>query len=416
MSAHDLASHHVIDRRPPHSGRNLLPTTVATMGLVFSSGGPPSKVFGGSLEDQMIGSDADIPTLVKECTVHLRRGFSKTPHLFRLPTSRFFLDPPAAGSESYQVERELLRHDPEYVFRKKSIILYTKLCNTERIEAVPFDLITDAHILSGMLEIYFKQLEPPLCTNLLYDNFIRAQKHTSTVAYVVKMRSLVTALPARNRHVLKYMVYFFKELITCGESNGLNVQLISDSFGPIFLRQSMKYKKEHRRRHMGKSPNAHHKMAESEMLKQCILQYDHIFNQSNEEELTRLYKENEELKLVYKDHESILSEANAATKVQVDHRYNVIVTWGNLKRLRTLFQRWKAATEMVSGVSSVYGRLRAAESANDVLREKIKKLENALETAAMHIDIKKSIRPGGLYASTMGQPGKMHVEFEERIN
>ena len=396
-------------------GRNLSPTTFATMGLVFSSGGSP-KIFGGSLEDQMIGSDADIPTLVKECTVHLRRGFSKSPHLFRLPASQFFLDPPAAGSESYQIERELLRHDPEYVFRKKSINLYTKLCNTERIEAVPFDLITDPHILSGMLEIYFKQLEPPLCTNLLYDNFIHAQKHKSTVAYVVKMRSLVAALPARNRQVLKHMVYFFKELIACGEFNGLDVQSTSDIFGPIFLRQSMKYKKQHRRRHMGKSPNANHKMAESEMLKQCILQFDRIFNQSNEEELTRLYKENEELRLVYKDHERIVSKANAATKVQLDNRYNVIVTWGNLKRLRTLFQRWKATTEMVSGVSSVYGRLRAAESANDILREKVKKLENALETAAMHIDIKKSIRPGGLYASPMGQSGKMHVEFEERIN
>ena len=388
-----------------------------------NAGSSSSKVFGGSLENQMLSGDDDIPAVLRECTLYIRRSFARSPNLFRIPASRFIVDPPSFGSQSHRQERNLMK-DPEYRFRKRSIALYVKLINHDRIKGVPFDLIHDPHILTGMIKYYFKTLDPPLFTYMLYDNFVSAQQNylagqgrsqgktrsksggSTSLVYIVKMRSLVEALPSRNVNVLKFMICFFKFLIKT-PGNGLDVDEIASIFGPIFLQQSLRMKTRKYRKTASRGNNT---KAEIEALKQCILHYDNIFNKSNEVEFARLFEENLMMRDNFESHQATMNKAADQMKEQENRRYQIIRTWSSTKRLRQLFQRWKSKTEMVLGVSSVYGRLRAAEEAIVEYQRKIKELGDALEIASLHVEVKKSIRYGGLYSSPMRANGSGRME------
>ena len=125
------------------------------------------REFGGalSLTKRADRSGVKIPEVVDACILYLSRGFLQTPNLFHVPASRYLIQ------KSDGKERVLLQ-DHEYVFRKKSIKLYMRLINAGRMNAVPFNLIKDPHILSGLLKSYFAMLNPSLFTYFLYDNFI----------------------------------------------------------------------------------------------------------------------------------------------------------------------------------------------------------------------------------------------------
>ena len=76
-------------------------------------------------------------------------------------------------------------------------------------------------------------------------------------------------------------------------------------------------------------------------------------------------------------------------------RYQYIFAVANKKRLRQLFRRWKENAEMVLGKRVVYDRLRIAENANAELKKKVNMLKQALETASLHINVKKITHPLG---------------------
>ena len=114
----------------------------------------------------------------------------------------------------------------------------------------------------------------------------------------------------------------------------------------------------------------------------------------------------------FEKHRATIDRAADQMNEQKKRRYQIILTWSSSRRLRQLFQRWRSKTEMVLGERSVYGRLRAAEEANATYQKKIKELESALEIASLHVEVKKSIRYGGLYSSPIKTYD--HTEIESK--
>ena len=399
------------------------------------------KEFGGrlSLTERSNRSGVKIPLLVDTCILYLNRGFLKTPNLFNVPASRYLI-------RKSDEKEKLLLNDHEYVFRKKSIKLYMRLINAGRIKAVPFRSIKDPHILSGLLKSYFALLNPSLFTYFLYDNFIAVQKQTNMLAYIVTMRSLFSALPSTNQAVLLHVLQFFRNLIQEGRNttnnhiiittknnnnNNINnnkkngnmdngkqgkkkhtdlnsnndintLDEIANEWGPILLRPPSKF-------HHGKGSMSKNNARESnnvkkmvmerkasiQCLKNCLQYFDAIFHKSNEEEFVRLVRENKKMGEKYNKHQSIIDAAHSDVHVSKHLRYQYIFAVANKKRLRQLFRRWKENAEMVLGKRVVYDRLRIAENANAELKKKVNMLKQALETASLHINVKKITHPLG---------------------
>ena len=135
--------------------------------------------------------------------------------------------------------------------------------------------------------------------------------------------------------------------------------------------------------------------ASIQCLKNCLQYFDDIFHKSNEEEFVRLVRENKKMGEKYNKHQSIIDAAHSDVHVSKHLRYQYIFAVANKKRLRQLFRRWKENAEMVLGKRVVYDRLRIAENANAELKKKVNMLKQALETASLHINVKKITHPLG---------------------
>ena len=370
------------------------------MGLIQSSRG---KEFGGalSLTERAIRSGVQIPLVVDACILHLNAGFLHTPNLFTVPASRYLLQ------ESRKSEKKYL-DDQEYVFRKKSIKLYIRFINAGRLNAVPFKLITDAHILSGLLKSYFWLLDPSLFTYFLYNNFVNAQKETNTLSYIVRMRSLVAALPSANKTLLVHILKFFRNIISAGQklesvtASDANrkkrkqcintIDEVARAWGPILLRpphgSGSKYSTATSSDNNVKNM-VNNTRASIACLRNCLEHFDEIFNKSNEKEMERLVKENQYMGKKYRNHKVSIDNAQKNINLTKMLRYQYIIRVGDKERLRQLFKRWKENAEMVLGKRSIYDRIRIAENANSELQRKIKKLKEALQKASMHINVQK---------------------------
>ena len=372
--------------------------TQLNMGLIQSR----SKEFGGSLSlaERAVRSGVQIPLVVDACILHLTTRFLRTQNLFTVPASRYLLQA-SRKSEKY------ILNDQEYVFRKKSIKLYIRFINAGRLNAVPFSLITDPYILSGLLKSYFSLLDPSLFTYFLYNNFIDAQKEKNALSYIVRMRSLVAALPRANKTLLVHMLKFFRNIISAGQrlepvtasaanrkkkitQDRNSIDEVARAWGPILLRppHSPRYSSAASSNNDVKNM-VNNTKASIACLKNCLEHFDEIFNKSNEKEMERLVQENQFMGKKYRNHKLSIDNAQKNINLTKMLRYQYIIRVGDKERLRQLFKRWKENAEMVLGKRSIYDRIRIAENANAELQRKIKKLKEALEKASMHINVQK---------------------------
>ncbi|XP_077406669.1 rho GTPase-activating protein 15-like isoform X2 [Vanacampus margaritifer] len=94
----------------------------------------------------------------------------------------------------------------------------------------------DAHVLTGALKLFFRELPEPLFPFHLFYDFISAIKISD---YNIKWRSiydLVKALPAPNHDTMSLLFGHLRRVIQCGEDNRMTGHNVAIVFGPTLLR------------------------------------------------------------------------------------------------------------------------------------------------------------------------------------
>ncbi|XP_077360007.1 rho GTPase-activating protein 15-like isoform X2 [Festucalex cinctus] len=94
----------------------------------------------------------------------------------------------------------------------------------------------DAHVLTGALKLFFRELPEPLFPYRLFYDFISAIKISD---YNIKLRSmydLVKALPDPNHDTMRLLFGHLRRVIQCGEDNRMTGHNVAIVFGPTLLR------------------------------------------------------------------------------------------------------------------------------------------------------------------------------------
>jgi hypothetical protein len=95
------------------------------------------------------------------------------------------------------------------------------------------DFEIDVHAITGLLKLWLRELNPPLLTFELYQDFINAINKD-----VVEVKALVDRLPPANRRVLKYLLFFLQEVAAHAESNKMRPMNLAIVFSPNFLKSN----------------------------------------------------------------------------------------------------------------------------------------------------------------------------------
>ncbi|XP_061666137.1 rho GTPase-activating protein 27 [Syngnathoides biaculeatus] len=94
----------------------------------------------------------------------------------------------------------------------------------------------DAHVLTGALKLFFRELLDPLFPYSHFENFISAMKIPDYNSKVGRIYDLVKSLPAPNHDTMKLLFGHLRRVIQCGEDNRMTVQNVAIVFGPTLLR------------------------------------------------------------------------------------------------------------------------------------------------------------------------------------
>jgi hypothetical protein len=239
--------------------------------------------YGGDLQ-VMWTQNPEIPGIVVLCGDFLKTIPSCIEKgLFRTPASRYVDTRP-----SDKGELEALRQNPSYNPRVLNIKRFRALANIHSEQDIPWNSIRDPHVVAGMYKLFFRQLNPPLLTFMLYDKWVSAQKQDNELAYVVSMRSLFGALPTAHQRVLLHALDLFDVLLQPNnrKKNGLTIERIAHEFGPLFLRPQ--------RSGEGASGKLSDMTSSAvKCLHSMLTMKHHIFQRTNEEEFVRLSREME---------------------------------------------------------------------------------------------------------------------------
>ncbi|XP_061612408.1 rho GTPase-activating protein 12 isoform X2 [Phyllopteryx taeniolatus] len=94
----------------------------------------------------------------------------------------------------------------------------------------------DAHVLTGALKLFFRELPEPLFPFSHFDKFISAIRLTDYNTKVCRIYEFVKSLPAPNHDTMKLLFGHLRRVIQCGEDNRMTVQNVAIVFGPTLLR------------------------------------------------------------------------------------------------------------------------------------------------------------------------------------
>lgn len=94
----------------------------------------------------------------------------------------------------------------------------------------------DAHTVSGLLKLYFREMHEPLLTFSLYDSFIAAQNEKDNAKRVRYVRHLIKSLPEGNRETLKYLIAFLSRVEKHSDVNKMAIHNLATVFAPNLLK------------------------------------------------------------------------------------------------------------------------------------------------------------------------------------
>ena len=267
--------------------------------------------FGSSLTEQWAVFPQVPQFVVASCEAIQARG--DTAGLFTTPASRGVRGRESQGRVP-SAEKGHLRRNPAFKARVKEIESIRRQYDQGKGYQVDLNGIGDVHVVAGLLKVYFRELEPPLCTHELYDTFVNSATQRNQLAGQVALRGAIASLSVANRSVLAYMVAFLRSLLRPphSETNGLTASSVATAFAPLWLR-----KNKQGRLALGE---AGEKPAEAIAVGRAMLEdYDELFKRSNEEEVV-----------------ARLRDATSAAEQEKDHRASLQAMRREAERLQVL--------------------------------------------------------------------------------
>lgn len=96
--------------------------------------------------------------------------------------------------------------------------------------------VTEVHVVTGALKLFFRELPEPLFPFSSYDKFIAAIQlpdHAQRVSYI---KDLVSSLPLPNHSTMELLFTHLQRVISHSDSNRMSVQSLAIVFGPTLLR------------------------------------------------------------------------------------------------------------------------------------------------------------------------------------
>ncbi|KAJ3437215.1 rho/rac/cdc gtpase-activating protein [Anaeramoeba flamelloides] len=168
-----------------------------------------SPLFGGSLENAICKrkDGVQIPSIVENAVKYLenpKRKALQMEGLFRV------------SGESNEIKRI------------KS--LYNK------DEIVDLETVQNPHVVTGLLKLFFRELNEPLLTFRLYDDFKRAIANTRTNQNIhEKLGEIIRSLPKGNYITYKYLINFLKNVSQYEKDNRMSAQNLAVVFGPNLI-------------------------------------------------------------------------------------------------------------------------------------------------------------------------------------
>nr|XP_061788075.1 rho GTPase-activating protein 27-like isoform X3 [Nerophis lumbriciformis] len=94
----------------------------------------------------------------------------------------------------------------------------------------------DAHVLTGALKLFLRELPEPLFPYRHFYDFITAIKMLDYDKKVDRICNLVQSLPASNHDTMQLLFGHLRRVIQAGEDNRMTVQNVAIVFGPTLLR------------------------------------------------------------------------------------------------------------------------------------------------------------------------------------
>jgi len=106
----------------------------------------------------------------------------------------------------------------------------------ERGEIPDFSAVDNKHSVSGLLELYFRELPEPATTHALYDDFMTAvEAKDDEKRRLDTLRSTVAKLPAPNKMVLGALLHLLKQVADLCSVNQMDERNLGIVFGSILL-------------------------------------------------------------------------------------------------------------------------------------------------------------------------------------
>mmetsp|Transcript_30103 Transcript_30103/g.79011 ORF Transcript_30103/g.79011 Transcript_30103/m.79011 type:complete len:756 (+) Transcript_30103:154-2421(+) len=112
-----------------------------------------------------------------------------------------------------------------------------KACDAD-IFTAPISDADEVHTVSGLFKLYFRELEDPLFTDTLYDQFMVAAREHDLEVRNRSVRKLVHALPLAHQATLEFVCRHLLRVAAHEEANMMGIQNVAIVFGPTLLRCS----------------------------------------------------------------------------------------------------------------------------------------------------------------------------------
>eukprot|EP00040_Diaphanoeca_grandis_P012604 m.63849 g.63849 ORF g.63849 m.63849 type:complete len:728 (+) comp23350_c0_seq1:396-2579(+) len=96
----------------------------------------------------------------------------------------------------------------------------------------------DLHVVSGLLKLYFRELQEPLFTDEAYDQFVEYAKLQDKTQRCNLLKNLVQCLPTEHRTTLHFLCKHMLRVVAEATSNKMRMNNMAIVFGPTLLRKS----------------------------------------------------------------------------------------------------------------------------------------------------------------------------------
>jgi len=97
-----------------------------------------------------------------------------------------------------------------------------------------FSACENPHSISGILDLYLRELPDPLLTNKLYEEFLSIADKPEEEK-LGAMKRVIKKLPPENTQFLKHLLKFFRDIISHSAQNKMDLKNLSIVFAPILL-------------------------------------------------------------------------------------------------------------------------------------------------------------------------------------